>query len=369
MSEFTAFDHACMARALQIAELGLYTSIPNPRVGCVIARDEKIIGEGWHARAGGPHAEVLALREAGEQARGATAYVSLEPCSHHGRTPPCADALLAAGIGRVVAAMTDPNPEVAGRGLQRLREAGVEVSSGLMENSAEALNPGFIQRMRSGRPYVRCKMAMSLDGRTAMASGESKWITGPAAREDVQRLRARSCAIITGVGTVLADDPNLTVRLPGLDESRQPLRVVLDPRLSMPVEARLLQQPGDVLIVTASNDQAVRESLERDNTAIVHLPDGLDRIDLPGLLHLLGENEINEVLLETGATLAGAMLQAGLVDELIVYMAPVLMGDAARGLFHLPEIEHMAQRRPLKISDVRAVGEDWRITATPLGQD
>lgn len=364
MSEFSAADHAYMARALQLAERGLYTTTPNPRVGCVIVKDGVVVGEGWHEIAGGPHAEVHALAQAGEQARGATAYVTLEPCSHHGRTPPCADALLAAGVGRVIAAMEDPNPLVAGSGLRRLHEAGIAVASGLLQTQAEAINPGFIRRMRDGRPYVRCKLAMSLDGRTAMASGESKWITGSEAREDVQRLRARSCAIVTGIGTVLADDPNLTVRfpLPG-GHQRQPLRVVLDPRLSMPEDARLLKQPGGVLVVTACDETAARQRLEQAGAAVVHLPHGLDRVDLEGTLRLLAERQVNEVLLETGATLSGAMLQAGLVDEMVIYMAPLLMGDAARGLFRLPGMERMEQRIELNITDLRAVGKDWRITA------
>lgn len=364
MNIFSADDHAHMARALQLAERGLYTTRPNPRVGCVIVAGGEVVGEGWHALAGESHAEVIALAQAGERARGAAVYVTLEPCNHHGRTPPCVDALLAAGVARVVAAMVDPNPQVAGQGLERLRQAGVETASGLLQKQAEALNPGFIQRMRAGRPYVRCKLAMSLDGRTAMASGESKWITGAAAREDVQRLRARSCAIVTGVGTVLADDPNLTVRLPELDPQRQPWRVVLDPRLSTPEDARLLRQPGGVLIVTASDDQAARARLERAGAAVVELPGGLDRVDLPGLLALLAEHQINEVLLETGATLSGAMLEAGLIDELVIYMAPLLMGDGARGLFHLPGIARMDQALGLEIIEQRAVGKDWRITAT-----
>lgn len=364
MSEFSAADHAYMARALQLAERGLYTTAPNPRVGCVIVKDGTVVGEGWHAVAGGPHAEVHALAQAGEKARGATVYVTLEPCSHHGRTPPCAEALIAAGVDRVVAAMEDPNPLVAGKGLQRLREQGIPVASGLLQAQAQRLNPGFIRRMREDRPYVRCKLAMSLDGRTAMASGESKWITGAAAREDVQRLRARSCAIVTGVGTVLADDPNLTVRfpLPG-GHQRQPLRVVLDPRLSMPVTSRLLGQPGGVIVVTACNEAGPRQMLEQAGAEVVHLPHGLDHVDLEATLRLLAARQVNEVLVETGATLSGAMLQADLIDELVIYMAPLLMGDAARGLFHLPGMERMDQRIALNITDLRAVGQDWRITA------
>lgn len=352
-----------MARAHQLARNGLYTTDPNPRVGCVLVRDQAVVGEGWHAYAGGPHAEVVALRAAGERARGATAYVTLEPCSHHGRTPPCADALIAAGVARVVAALEDPNPRVAGQGLARLRAAGIEVASGLLAADSEALNPGFMSRMRRGRPYLRAKLAMSLDGRTAMASGESQWITGAAAREDVQRLRARSSAIVTGIGTVLADDPSMNVRLPGV-AVRQPLRVVLDPHLSMPPGARMLALEGETLVITATGpEDDAWEPLAAAGARIVSLPQGPDAIDLAGAMALLAERGINEVLLETGATLSGAMLRAGLIDQLVVYMAPKLMGDSARGLFHLPCIQAMADAVALEILDVRAVGADWRISA------
>lgn len=362
MTSFTTADHRFMAHALQLAERGLYTTSPNPRVGCVLVQGGEIVGEGWHEFAGGPHAEVNALRMAGERAYGATAYVTLEPCCHHGRTPPCSDALIAAGVSRVVVAMEDPNPQVAGKGLEQLRHAGIEVASGVLTAQAEALNPGFVMRMREGRPFIRSKLAMSLDGRTAMASGESKWITGPAAREDVQRLRARSSAIITGIGTVLADDPQLNVRLEGV--SHQPLRVVLDPHLSTPASAQIVKTPGKTLIVTASDDKGPRQVLEAAGAEVVVLAERADdTIDLAALMALLAEREINEALLETGAILSGAMLHAGLIDELIVYMAPILMGDGARGLFHTPGLEAMADVVPLAISDIRAVGEDWRITA------
>ncbi len=367
MTTFSVQDREYMCRALQLARRGLYTTAPNPRVGCVIVHGDEVVGEGWHAFAGGPHAEVGALAEAGERAYGATAYVTLEPCSHHGRTPPCAEALIEAGVARVVAAMVDPNPRVSGNGLKRLKEAGVEVASGLLEAEAEALNIGFVRRMRAKRPYVRCKLAMSVDGRTAMANGESKWITGPAAREDVQRLRARSGAIITGIGTVLADDPNLTVRLEGLGENGveppPPLRVVLDPRLSTPLDASILQGPGKVLIATASHDSEDAEALTAKGAEVVHLPQGPDRVDLDALLLLLATREVNEVLIETGATLSGSALADGLVDELILYMAPKLMGDGARGLFHLPEITGMQQAIDLTIDEIRPVGRDFRITA------
>jgi diaminohydroxyphosphoribosylaminopyrimidine deaminase/5-amino-6-(5-phosphoribosylamino)uracil reductase len=363
---FSTSDYEHMARALRLAERGLYTTDPNPRVGCVLVREGAVVGEGWHDRAGGPHAEIVALELAGERARGATAYVTLEPCCHHGRTPPCSDALVRAGVKRVVAAMPDPNPRVAGKGLEQLAQAQIEVESGLLAAQAEALNPGFVMRMRHGRPMVRCKLAMSLDGRTAMASGESKWITGEAARQDVHRLRARSSAIVTGIGTVLADDPSMTVRLsdPVPDgKGRQPLRVVLDPHLSMPETARMLSLPGRTLIVTATDEPALQETLAQAGAEVLSLPARADAIDLPGLLAHLAAEEVNEVLLETGATLSGAMLKAGLIDELVLYVAPHLMGDGARGLFHLPELRKMDERIELEIFDVRSIGRDWRFQA------
>jgi len=360
-----------MARALQLAERGLFTTAPNPRVGCVLVGDNEVVGEGWHMRAGGAHAEVNALQQAGERARGATAYVSLEPCSHYGRTSPCSQALIDAGVKRVVAAMQDPNPLVAGNGLTQLREAGIEVSHGLMQAQAEVLNAGYIKRMRTGIPRVYCKLAMSLDGRTAMASGESKWITGAAARQQVHRLRARCSAVVTGIGTVLADDPLLNVRL--YEESPdggwiQPVRVILDPELKMPGNARLLQQAGRTIIVTASEDDQRIKALQDSGAEILHLPSSGGRIDLSALLEYLGQEQMNEVLLETGATLSGAMLQAGLIDELKIYMAPHLMGNLARGLFDLPGLDKMDQRIDLHISDIRAVGADWCITAKPKGE-
>ncbi len=361
MASFTAQDHEYMARALRLAEKGLYTTDPNPRVGCVIVRDGEIVGEGWHARAGGPHAEVVALEAAGERARGATVYVTLEPCAHHGRTPPCADALVAAGVGRVIAAMIDPNPDVAGGGLQRLREAGIDTAHGLLEAQARALNPGFVKRMESGRPWVRCKLAMSLDGRTAMASGESQWITGDAARRDVHRLRARSSAIVTGVGTVLADDPALTARLADVSLARQPVRVVVDTHLSLPPGAKLLRQPGRTLVMTCSDDKDAAAALEASGAEVVRLPVCSDVVDMGAVLDILGEMEVNEVLLETGATLSGAVLQAGLIDELIVYVAPVLMGHEARPLFRLPGLDRMDDRITLELRDQRMVGRDMRL--------
>ncbi|OOZ38836.1 riboflavin biosynthesis protein RibD [Solemya pervernicosa gill symbiont] len=357
-----------MARAIELAARGRYTTPPNPCVGCVIVQSGEVVGEGWHQRAGEDHAEINALKSAGSAAGGATAYVTLEPCSHHGRTPPCSQALIKAGVARVVVAMEDPNPQVAGSGLNELREAGITVESGVLSGEAEALNPGFVKRMREGRPLVRSKLAMSLDGRTAMASGESVWITGSDARRDVHRMRAASCAIVTGVGTVLADDPSLNVRLEEDEyegELRQPLRVVLDPRLSTPVDAKMLKLPGRTLIVTACDDEEQVELLNAAGADVLVLPAREDAIDLPELMRQLAALEINEVMLETGATLSGAMLQAGLIDEMVVYVAPHLMGNSARGLFHLPGLEQMDQRIDLKIDDIRAVGDDWRITARP----
>jgi len=361
---FSGDDAAYMARALRLAERGVLTTAPNPRVGCVLVRDGAVVGEGWHERAGEPHAEINALHQAGSQAAGATAYVTLEPCCHHGRTPPCTDALLAAGVKRVVAAMEDPNPQVAGTGLAVLQAAGIDTAAGLLAVAAEQLNAGFVMRMRQGRPWVRCKLAMSLDGRTAMASGESRWITGDAARHDVQRLRARSDAIMTGVATVLADDPSLTVRLDTLDDGfRQPLRVILDSRLRTPPDAKLLDLPGETLIITGAVDADNEARLTRSGIRVVSLPLQAGRLDLPVVLQYLATLQINEVHLEAGATLCGALLQAGLVDELVIYMAPHLMGDIARGLFTLPGLEQMAQRIKLSITDIRAVGDDWRINA------
>ncbi len=363
---------AWMARAIRLARLGLYTTDPNPRVGCVIVKNGELVAEGWHRKAGEPHAERVALAAAGERAAGATVYVTLEPCCHHGRTPPCSDALVAAGVGRVVVAMQDPNPLVAGKGLEQLRSAGIDVVTGVLEGEAATLNPGFIKRMTRGLPYVRCKLAMSLDGRTAMASGESKWISSDASRRDVHRLRARSSAIITGIGTVLADDPALTVRLPvealhgvdSEDEILQPLRVVLDTRLSISPGASLFRQPGETMIVTTSDDEAAAEPLLAAGATILR-QDHSDEIDLEALLVQLAETGINEVLLESGATLAGAVVSAGLVDELLVYLAPHLMGDSARGLLHLPGIGTMGQRIELTTTDLRQIGPDIRLTLIP----
>ena len=370
-----ATPESFMARALELARRGLYTTDPNPRVGCVLVKQRRVIGEGWHERAGEPHAEIHALQAAGEAARGATAYVTLEPCSHHGRTGPCARALIEAGVKRVVVAMEDPNPEVAGRGLTMLREAGVRVETGLLEADARRLNPGFVSRMTRRRPFVRLKMAMSLDGRTAMASGESQWITGPAARTQVQRLRARSSAVMTGVESVIHDDSRLTVRADqlGLEAGaaarvaeRQPLRVIVDSRRRLPLAAACLREPGRTLVATCAREPARRAALEAAGAEVLELPSLAERVDLAALLHhLAAEEACNEVLLETGATLAGAMLDAELIDEMQLFVAPTLLGGEARPLFALPGLSRMAQQRPLQIDDIRAVGRDWRIIARP----
>jgi diaminohydroxyphosphoribosylaminopyrimidine deaminase/5-amino-6-(5-phosphoribosylamino)uracil reductase len=359
-----------MARALVLAARGMHTTQPNPRVGCVLVRGDEVVGEGFHRRAGEAHAEVEALRAAGSKAKGATAFVTLEPCSHHGRTPPCIDALLAAGVAEVVAPMVDPNPKVAGQGFAALERAGVKVRRGLLEREATALNPGFFKRMSTGRPFVRVKLGMSLDGRTALAGGESpsgtKWITGPEARGDVHALRARSGAIVTGIGTVLADDPQLTVRDgEGQAAALQPLRVVLDSKLRLPADARLLGAPGRTLILTAATDAHHASELTEAHAEVRALPADAGRVQLAAVLDELGRREVNEVLVEAGATLSGAFIAAGLVDELVIYMAPVLLGSDARGAFALPPLAALEAAPRLEIVDLRAVGRDWRITARP----
>ena len=356
----TPTDYTHMSHALQLAERGLYSTDPNPRVGCVLVKEGVVVGTGWHHVAGGPHAEIHALNNAGAKARGATAFVTLEPCCHHGKTPPCTDALIAAGVARVVAAMSDPNPQVSGKGLQQLRDAGIEVDSGLLESQALALNSGFVQRMRSGRPWVRCKLALSLDGKTALANGQSQWITGEAARLDVQRFRARSSAIVTGIGTVLADDPSLTVRIDtGLHPVRQPLRVVLDSRLRITPSAKILAQPGRTLIFTTVGDTQRVAALQRDNVQVVTLPE----LRLDAILARLAQEQCNEIWVEAGSILSGAMLNAGKVDELVLYLAPKLLGDTARSLFQLPALSALADAVSLEITDVRMVGQDLRIIA------
>jgi diaminohydroxyphosphoribosylaminopyrimidine deaminase/5-amino-6-(5-phosphoribosylamino)uracil reductase len=357
---FSAADHEYMAQALRLARNGMYSTSPNPRVGCVMVRDGQVVGEGWHERAGLPHAEINALRAAGAGAKGATLYVTLEPCSHTGRTPPCADALIEAGVARVVAAMQDPNPLVAGQGLERLRAAGIEVACGLLEVEALELNIGFVTRMTLGRPWLRLKTASSLDGKSALNNGVSQWITGAEARRDVHRLRARSCALLTGIGTVLADDPQLNVR--DVETARQPLRVVVDSTLRTPPTAKILDG-GGCLIATASPDRERIARLEDAGAEIIGLPGTPGRVDLPGLMQTLAQRGINEVTVEAGCTLNGALLEANLVDELVMYVAPLLLGDKARGLFGMRELTEMAGRREVRIVDMRMVGKDSRIRA------
>lgn len=356
-----------MARALQLACRGLNTATPNPRVGCVLVRDGRIIGEGWHERAGEAHAEIMALQNCSEDPAGSTCYVTLEPCSHTGRTPPCSEALIRAGIGRVIAAMTDPNPAVAGNGLQQLEAAGIRTAAGLLQQQAEALNAGFCRRMQTGLPHVLVKLAASLDGRTALASGDSRWITGAPARADVHRLRARSCAILTGIGTVLADDPRLTARIAGEPASRQPLRVIMDTRLRTPATAQLLQEPGRTLIVSGPDpDRQKRRLLEQAGAELLVLPemDAGERLGMT-LRHLAADYEINEIMVEAGATLNGSMMETGLVDELIVYLAPQLLGHGGLPLFEVAGIDTMEQRLQLELVDRRQVGHDLRLIYRP----
>ncbi|MGB8249321.1 MAG: bifunctional diaminohydroxyphosphoribosylaminopyrimidine deaminase/5-amino-6-(5-phosphoribosylamino)uracil reductase RibD [Azonexus sp.] len=357
---FSAVDHGMMARALQLAERGMWTTTPNPRVGCVLTRDGEVIGEGWHEKAGEPHAEVNALRAAGERVRGATAYVTLEPCSHHGRTPPCAEALVAVGVSRVVAAMSDPNPLVAGTGLAMLRAAGIEATSGLLENEARELNIGFVSRMTRGRPWLRLKAAASLDGKTALNNGVSQWITGPDARRDGHRWRARACAVLTGIGTVRDDDPQLLVR--DVETTRQPLRVVVDSRLETPLSARILQG-GPVLVAVAVDDEKRANLLRAAGAEVLLLPNAAGKVELKDLLEELGRRGINEVHAEAGFKLNGSLLREGLVDELLLYLAPCLIGHDASGLFNLPELTSLDGKRLLQIRDLRQIGEDIRLIA------
>jgi diaminohydroxyphosphoribosylaminopyrimidine deaminase / 5-amino-6-(5-phosphoribosylamino)uracil reductase len=351
---FSAADHEFMARALQLAARGLNTTTPNPRVGCVLVRDGRIVGEGWHERAGEAHAEVHAMQRAGAQARGATAYVTLEPCCHHGRTPPCADALIDAGVVRVVAAMRDPNPLVAGEGLARLQLAGIETANGLLEAEARELNIGFVSRMTRGRPWLRLKAAASLDGKTALNNGKSQWITGPEARRDVHAWRARSCAILTGIGTVRDDDPSLIVR--DVPCSRQPLRVVIDSRLETPPDAKVLK--GGALVFSAVAGRL-------PGAEVVVTPNGQGKVDLAAMMMELGRRDINEVLAEAGMKLNGSLLLAGLVDEFLIYQAPMLLGDSARGMVGLPELIELAEAPRLNVIERRVVGTDFLLRARP----
>jgi len=355
-------DEYYMLYALDLAARALFTTTPNPRVGCVIVKNDKIIGEGWHQIPGGPHAEVFAIQQAGEEAKDATFYVTLEPCAHFGATPPCVDAVIAAGPKRVVIAMQDPNPLVAGQGIARLQTAGIEIEIGICEKNAINLNHGFISRMTRHRPWVRVKAGMSLDGRTAMANGESQWITGQAARDDVQYGRAKSCAILSGIGTVLSDDPLLNVRLP--DIKRQPLRVIVDSTLRISPQAKLLQENGNVLIATCSQDVNRKNALEKKGVLVAVLPeDENNKVDLLALMQLLAEQyKINDVWVEAGATLMGALATAELVDEYILYIAPKFLGDNGRGLLHLPQLQHLNDAINLTITEVKMIGEDLRIT-------
>ena len=357
---FTAADREFMRQALELAERGLYTTTPNPRVGCVIVKDGAVVASGWHEKAGLPHAEVLALEAAGERARLATLYLSLEPCGHQGRTPPCADAIVASGIKRVVAGMQDPNPKVAGAGFAKLRAAGIEVEHGLMEDEARELNIGFVARMTRGRPWVRMKIAASLDGRTALANGKSQWITGEAARADGHRWRARACAVLTGFGTVRDDDPQLNVR--GIDTSRQPLKIVVDSRFETSPGARLLKD-GRTLVAGAVENQRKIAALRAAGAETVVIPNEHGKVELFKLIQELARRELNEIHVEAGMKLNGSLLQAGVVDEVLVYLAPTLIGDSGRGMFSLPELTELSRVRSLRVREVERVGADVRILA------
>jgi diaminohydroxyphosphoribosylaminopyrimidine deaminase/5-amino-6-(5-phosphoribosylamino)uracil reductase len=360
--KFSAFDETAMRRALELAERGLFSTHPNPRVGAVLVRDEEIVGEGWHERAGEPHAEPIAIRNAGERARGATAYVTLEPCCHHGRTPPCVDVLLAAGVRRVVFAIADPNPRVNGGGAKLLRQAGVTVESGLLAREATEINAGFLMRMRSGRPFVRLKSGASLDGRTALANGESRWITGEAARADVQHWRARSSAVLTSADTVIADDPRLDVRI---ETPRQPLRVVLDRRRRVRKSAKIFAPPGEVLLFAGGrNSPRTGKTLAPAPIENVRLLRG--HLDLARVFARLGELEMNEVLVEAGPRLSGALLSAGLVDEWLLYLAPRLLGPQAKPLAALPRLRQLDAAPAFTLLDSQAVGSDLRLRLRPV---
>lgn len=368
MSAPTGLDFQWMAVALCLAEQGLYTTQPNPRVGCVIVKNDQIVGQGAHLKSGEAHAEVHALREAGMLAKGADIYVTLEPCSHFGRTPPCVESVIAASPKRVIIAMQDPNPLVAGRGIAALRAQGIEVVVGVMEKEAYALNSGFVSRMERGLPYVRCKIAASLDGRTALKNGKSQWITGKDARQDVQHWRARSCAVLTGIGTLLADNPIMNVRLP--DTERQPLRVVVDSHLQMPVNSNMLDtgllKHSPVLIAYTVDTYQHAEALKAAGATLIQLPANGVHVDLKALLTYLAQQNVNEVLVEAGARLNGALLQAQCIDEFVLYYAPKLMGADARAMLALPELTEMEQVGELKILDIRQIGNDIRIQAKPI---
>lgn len=352
-------DDFYMAKALQLAEKGSYTTDPNPRVGSVLVNNDELIAEGWHVKAGLAHAEIVALNQT-VNVQGATAYVTLEPCSHYGKTGPCCDALISAGIQRVVIAMQDPNPLVAGRGIKKMRDAGLEVICGVLEQDAEALNAGFIKRMTTGLPYIRSKLAMSLDGRTAMASGESKWITSAESRADVQRLRAESSAVLTGINTVLDDDPGLNVRLD--EDVAQPVRVILDSQLQMPASAKMLGLSGQTWVLSCSKDEQKIASLENAGCQVFQINSKEGRLDLEAVMIFLGQQQINTVLVEAGATLNGSLLSENIVDQWLVYMAPCILGDQGRGLFHLPAMQKMDDKKQLNMTAVRQVGPDLKLT-------
>ena len=363
---FNAFDFKCMAIALQLAVRGLETTHPNPRVGCVITRKGQVVGKGWHQKTGEAHAEINALQEAGDKAEGGTAYITLEPCSHIGRTPPCVEALIRAKVARVIFAIGDPNPDVNGNGLQRLQQAGIEVQSGLMAEQAEELNQGFLKRMRQGRPWVRIKLAQSMDGHIALENGSSQWISGAESRADVQNWRARSDAILTGVGTVLADDPSLNVR--NNKEARQPARIIVDSQWRTPVEALLLTLPGPVLIA-GLDEKPVPGALRESGADCVGFPSIEGRVDLKALLHELARREFNEIQVEAGATLCGSLIQQGLVDELLIYQAPIILGGAAVSPFALPILDNMDDRVHLEWVDSRRIGKDLRLRLKPVYRD
>lgn len=355
-----AIDREHLWQALRLAERGLYTTTPNPRVGCVLVKDGEVVGEGWHERAGEAHAEVMALRAAGDRARSATAYVTLEPCSHHGRTPPCAEALIEAGVRRVVASMSDPNPRVCGQGLARLRAAGIEVDCGALEDEARDLNIGFVTRMQLGRPWVRMKIAATLDGKTALENGISQWITGPQARRDGHAWRARACALLTGIGTVKEDDPLLTVR--DVSTSRQPPRLVVDSRMEISLEAKILAQ-GTVVLVAAQDDVEKRRQLQDRGVEVLLIPDANGKVDLRQLIVECARREFNELHIEAGFKLNGSLMREGLIDELVVYLAPSIVGDRARGMFALPALDSLAGKTELALYDLCRVGNDVRIIA------
>jgi len=363
LMDWSSEDHRFMARAIQLAKRASYHVHPNPKVGCVLVKDNKVIAEGWHHRAGDVHAEINTLLLAGDEARDSSCYVTLEPCSHTGKTPPCINALIEAGIKDVTVAMADPNPRVSGQGIRTLEQAGIRTRTGLLQAQAEMLNPGFLKRMRSGMPFVRCKMAMGLDGRTALANGVSKWITSETSRRDVHKLRARSSAILTGVDTILSDDPSMTVREIDTD-GYQPLRVIMDSQLRISKNAAVLEQTGRTVIFTISDSRQKKIELEQAGAVIIKCNETNSRVDMHEALgYLAAELEINEVIVEAGPTLAGHMIEQGLIDELIIYAAPLLMGDSARGLFTLPCFKNMEECPGLFITDISRIGDDVRITA------